>query len=207
MDSLTFVAKLAETLIWPAVVLIVVTLLRKELGALIAIVKKVKAGPIEAEFEREVNELKSVADAELPAMEQPTPATASANELEQLAQVNPRAAIIEAWRRLELATRRSLALVGVAMNSRDLASPLAHARNLAKSALMSQEELVLFNDLRNLRNMSVHAENFSPTLEAALSYIEIATRVQQTLRLKSESQDMRAASNDTARDKRSESVS
>jgi hypothetical protein len=207
VDFLTFISKLAEALAWPAVALIVVSLLRKEVSALFAIVKKVKAGPVEAEFEREINELKSVADAELPAVERQTLATPSQNELAQLAQINPRAAIIEAWRRLELAARRALARVGIAMNSRDFASPLAHARNLAKSALMSQEELVLFNDLRNLRNMSVHAENFSPTLEAALSYIEVASRVQQTLRLKSESQDMRTASNDLASDQKSELVS
>ncbi|OGB22614.1 MAG: hypothetical protein A3I66_10950 [Burkholderiales bacterium RIFCSPLOWO2_02_FULL_57_36] len=195
MDLLTFVSKLAEVLAWPAVVLIIVSLLRKELSALFAIVKKVKAGPVEAEFEREINELKSVADAELPAVEHQAPATPSQNELEQLAQINPRAAIIEAWRRLELAARRALSQAGIKMNSHDAASPLAHARNLAKSALLSQEELVLFNDLRNLRNMSVHAEKFSPTLEAALSYIEVASRVQQTLHLKSETLNMGTAGN------------
>jgi hypothetical protein len=191
MDWLTFVSKLMETLAWPAVVLVVVALLRKEVRALLAILKKVKAGPVEAEFEREINELKSAADAELPMVEQPAPATPSHNELEQLAQINPRAAIIESWRRLELEARKALARLGISMNWRDAASPLAHARNLAKSALLSQEELVLFNDLRNLRNMSVHAEKFSPTLESALSYIEVAFRVQQTLRLKSDSLDLR----------------
>jgi hypothetical protein len=207
VDSLTFVTRLAEAFAWPAVVLIVVSLLRKEVSALFAIVKKVKAGPVEAEFEREINELKSVADAELPDVERQAPATSSQNELEQLAQINPRAAIIEAWRRLELATRRSLAHLGITMTSRDVASPLAHARNLAKSALMSQEELVLFNDLRNLRNTSVHAENFSPTLEAALSYIEVASRVQQTLRLKSESKRGQTATSNTSNDRKPELVS
>lgn len=191
MDWLTFVSKLIETLAWPAVVLVVVALLRKEVRALLAILKKVKAGPVEAEFEREINELKSVADAELPVVEQPAPATSNQNELEQLAQINPRAAIIESWRRLELEARKALSRLGISMNWRDAASPLAHARNLAKSTLLSQEELVLFNDLRNLRNMSVHAEKFSPTLESALSYIEVAFRVQQTLRLKSDSLGLR----------------
>ncbi len=193
---MTFVSKLVETLAWPAVVLIVVSLLRKELGALFAILKKVKAGPVEAEFEREINELKSVADAELPAVEQQALVTSGQNELEQLAQVNPRAAIIESWRRLELAARKALSRLGITMSWRDAASPIAHARNLARNALLSQEELVLFNDLRNLRNMSVHAENFSPTLDAALSYIEVASRVQQTLRLKSDSRDARAVTDD-----------
>jgi hypothetical protein len=207
VDLLTFISKLAEALAWPVVVLILVSLLRKEVSSLFTIVKKVKAGPMEAEFEREINELKSVAEAELPDMERQAPAAPSQNELEQLAQINPRAAIIEAWRRLELAARRSLAQVGIRMTSQDIASPLAHARNLAKSALMSQEELVLFNDLRNLRNTSVHAEHFSPTLEAALTYIEVASRVQQTLRLKSETKRMRATSNNTSSDRKSELVS
>lgn len=207
MDLLTFVSKLAEALAWPIVVLVVVSLLRKEVSSLFTIVKKVKAGPMEAEFEREINELKSVADAELPDIERQAPVAPTQNELEQLAQINPRAAIIEAWRRLELAARRSLAQVGITMNAQDLASPLAHARNLAKSALMSQEELVLFNDLRNLRNTSVHAEHFSPTLEAALAYIEVASRVQQTLRLKSETKRMRNPAGNTLSDRKSELVS
>lgn len=207
MDLLTFISKLAEAFAWPAVVLVVVFLLRKEVSTLFAIIKKVKAGPVEAEFEREINELKSVADAELQDVERQTPATPSQNELEQLAQINPRAAIIEAWRRLELAARRSLARVGITMTSADVASPLAHARNLAKSALMSQEELVLFNDLRNLRNTSVHAENFSPTLEAALSYIEVAYRVQQTLCLKSERKRVQATTTTTPAERKSELIS
>ena len=54
MDTLTFIAKLVEFLAWPTAAVIVVVLLRDELRRLLSLVKKLKAGPVEAEFEREV---------------------------------------------------------------------------------------------------------------------------------------------------------
>jgi hypothetical protein len=54
MDWLSFIASVLASVAWPAAMLCVVLLLRKELVARLPFLRKLKAGPVEAEFEREV---------------------------------------------------------------------------------------------------------------------------------------------------------
>jgi hypothetical protein len=61
MDTLSFIAKLIEVLAWPGAIVTVVLLLRKELKQLVPLLRKVKAGPVEAEFEREIAQLERAA--------------------------------------------------------------------------------------------------------------------------------------------------
>jgi hypothetical protein len=181
VDWLTFAVKLAEALAWPLVVFCLVFLLRKELRGLLAILKKLKAGPVEAEFDRDVKELQSAAEAALPAPEERALPSPINKELLQLAQINPRAAIIEAWRGVEFASRQALSQAGISLSAKESISPLALSRALAKSGALSPEEIALYNDIRGLRNRAVHAEDFSPTLESTLGYIEIAARIRSVL--------------------------
>jgi hypothetical protein len=58
MDWLSFISTVASSVAWPVTALTIVLLMRKELVALLPFVRKLKAGPLEAEFEREVKELK-----------------------------------------------------------------------------------------------------------------------------------------------------
>jgi hypothetical protein len=64
MDCLTFAAKLIEFTAWPVAALVIALCLRKELQALIPLVKKFKAGPLEVELEhmkREIEATKTLA--------------------------------------------------------------------------------------------------------------------------------------------------
>jgi hypothetical protein len=98
MDTLTFIAKLVEFLAWPSAAVILVLLLRGEIKGLFRYVKKVKAGPMEAEFEREVKELKATAEAQPQLLPPPEGATPEKQMLIQIVQINPRSAVLEAWR-------------------------------------------------------------------------------------------------------------
>jgi hypothetical protein len=62
MDGLTFVAEMIKALAWPMAASIAVLVLRREIKGLLPLIKKLKAGPIEAEFDREVRELKEQAE-------------------------------------------------------------------------------------------------------------------------------------------------
>ena len=59
MDALTFLTKLLEFGAWPAAVIGIILVLRKELQALLPSIKKFKAGPVEVELERVVKELEA----------------------------------------------------------------------------------------------------------------------------------------------------
>jgi hypothetical protein len=59
LDNLTFVAKVIEFAAWPVAALVIALCLRKELQALIPLIKKFKAGPVEVELEQMKRELEA----------------------------------------------------------------------------------------------------------------------------------------------------
>ena len=63
MDWLTFVSGLIDSLAWPLVALILDLVFRKKLLELITTLKKLKAGPVEAEFEMETKQIRATATA------------------------------------------------------------------------------------------------------------------------------------------------
>jgi hypothetical protein len=130
VDALTFIAKLVEFLAWPVAAVILVLLLRGEIKGLFRYLKKLKAGPVEAEFEREVQELKATAEAQPQLLPPPEGATPEKQMLLQLVQINPRSAVLEAWRGVEEASVRVIQSKGFYVPEREAHSPLAVIRSL-----------------------------------------------------------------------------
>jgi len=174
MDTLTFVSKLIESLAWPLSVSLVAWLLRAELRELLRLVKKLKAGPVEAEFDREVRSIRVETETREPAIATTPAIRAQTDPLLELAARHPRAAILEAWRVVEVALLRLA-------NSRDLLppgldrTPSRHVIGLiTKEHLLAPEEIALYYDLRNLRNQAAHATDFDPSEASGLDYVELA---------------------------------
>lgn len=173
MDGLTFTVGVVKALAWPVAFVLIALVFRKQLVVLIATIKRGKFGPAEIEFERGVKSMEASA-ASLPSA--PTPDSAIKD-----AAFNPRAAVLEAWLRLEddvidLAIRRGLA------------NPTAHryARGafeaVEKSGLLRPDRLRLLDELRDLRNWAVHYPEFSPDSAAVVSYMQSAAALGQELR-------------------------
>ena len=177
MDTLTFIAKLIESLAWPVGAIILIVLLRREIGSLIPFIKKLKAGPVEAEFDRTVKELRTGAERELQIRPAELP-TSSQRKLLQLAQVNRRSAIIEAWQQVELAAERVVSSRGMHFSPSLIG---AQIRAFMKTNELSEEEKVLYYELRDLRNKTAHDPDFNPSEEAVINYIELASRLQLVL--------------------------
>jgi hypothetical protein len=208
MDILTFLARLIEALSWPLAIVVLVVVLRKEVRGLVATLSRIKAGPVEAEFGREVAKLQASTEGvdELPPPEQLTP---EKRMLLELAGINPRSAILEAWIGVEEALRQ-LAYSQGAVNPLPAygpgpaigsyggyASPPeppdygARAGSggygpsgslvFRKEDFLTQEELSLYRHLRALRNQVAHAGDLVPTPETALYYIELTSRLKRAL--------------------------
>lgn len=180
MDWRTFFTAVIESLAWPIAAVVLVMLLRDEIRQLLPFLKRLKAGPLEAEFERNVTELRAASDVQpLPAVAEPlTPQRAM---LLELVEVNPRSAILEAWRGVENEALRVIDRRGMYVRPKEANSPNAVIRTLAKENVLSSDEVALFHDLRALRNLAAHADDFSPTLDAALNFIDLAGRLQTAL--------------------------
>ena len=172
MDLLTFIAKLMEVLVWPVTAIILVTVLRREIGALAPLIRKLKAGPLEAEFEREVREMRTAVEANTQNTE--VAQTTWQVSAEKLAQVNPRSAILEAWRQTEMAAIRTLRKKQPELNDQQVRSTRDVLRLLGESGLSNQEEVALLNQMRFLRNQAGHVDSFQPTYEAAMNFVQLA---------------------------------
>ena len=181
MDWLTFTSKAIEALAWPVAAIALVVLLRKEISKLTPFIKKVKAGPLEAEFEREVKQLKEIKESNpeqtKPAQAKPAD-TASKNFLFQLAELHPRSAILESWVRVEAAARAVLADKSLPVAKPGYLPAARLAEPLAQQEVLNQGQVTLFHELRRLRNEVAHAQGFEPTQESARAYIDLASSLQ-----------------------------
>jgi hypothetical protein len=178
VDWLTFLAQVIGSLAWPVTIVIVVLLLKNQIASLFPVLKRLKAGPVEAEFERGIEEAKTEA-AGLPAPEAlPAPLDARRQQLIQIAYINPRTAILDAWQGVEFAVKKAAIQRIGGSPMPDVSSALRMIRELAKASLISQDDVALFHDLRGLRNQATHAADFNPTLASALNYIDLAVGLQ-----------------------------
>jgi hypothetical protein len=208
MDILTFLVRLIEALSWPLAIVVLVIALRKEVRGLVATLSRIKAGPVEAEFGREVAKLHASTEGvdELPPPEQLSPAK---QMLLELAEISPRSAILEAWIGVEEALRQlaysqgalnplpaygSAAAIGGYGGYGAPVEPVDYAARAGsggygpsvgpvfrKEDFLTQEELSLYRHLRGLRNQVAHAGDLTPTPEAALNFIELTSRLKRAL--------------------------
>jgi hypothetical protein len=180
MDTLTFLSNLIDSFAWPVFTIVIIIILRTEIRSLLPFIKKIKAGPVEAEFDREVRELRSETETELPGMDSYLPDIKQQN-LFQLAQINPRSAIIEAWQGIEFTASKVVEKLGLRQSSKETTLSSSAIRALVKSESLNKSEVALYYDLRSLRNQAVHDENFNPSQEAVLNYIQLSTYLQNRL--------------------------
>ena len=173
MDALTFIAELAKAGAWPLVTVVVVLIFRSELRKLLGRIRKGKVGSAEFEFEQEMQALAATVPN--------VPSAPPPSEKVERAIDNPRAAILEAWVRLEKAARH-LAFEHRLFEPSQGHNISAITRALAKSNLVSGEDLSLFNELRNARNYAVHEITFSPSPESVLNYTQLAAELEERLR-------------------------
>ncbi len=178
MDPLTFASKVIESLAWPVAAIVLVALLRKEIAKLAPFLKRLKAGPVEAEFEREVRALQESTPEPANMEKAPPKDTASKNFLFQLAELHPRSAILESWVRVEAAARALLESRAIAVSKPSYLPAARLAEPLAQQEFITQGQVTLFHELRRLRNEVAHAQGFEPTVESARAYIDLASFLQ-----------------------------
>lgn len=177
MDWLTFISKITEALAWPLATVVILIALRKHLARLIPLLKRVKAGPLEAEFERELRDLRKEAAEELPPVTEAVALDPLDERLQKLAEINPRSAILEAWQQVEAAARKRSIELGIQTIDPERRPRFDAYRELARAKILNLEGLSIYQDLRALRNQAAHVDEFNPTKAAALDYIALSKRL------------------------------
>jgi hypothetical protein len=102
-------------------------------------------------------------------------------ELVRLLNSSPRAAILEAWIRLEAAAMAAARQQDLAVSPGLLRSPHQLIEFLEESGVIDARQAAVFHDLRGLRNSAAHASTFTPSPQAAEEYLRLAAALEQSL--------------------------
>jgi|SRR5882672_12240005 len=182
MDWLTFITEIVKATAWPAVVLVVIVLLRKPLRGLLPYLTRFKYKDFEVTFGREAAEARAEAT-QLPSPEGLAPAALPpiSTEVARLISVSPRAAVIEAWREVDTAARLALIRREAMQPQLMTTSPSKIATLLASYHIFEPRQVALFHDLRTMRNEAAHAPEFALPEFAARDYAEAAARLVELL--------------------------
>ena len=187
MGWLAFVASLVHSLAWPAGVVVVVVVLRKHIGvALDRGIRRLKAGPVEVEFDQIQADVREELARSPDLAEAPVSVASQSlrEELSRLAEVSPPAAVMEASKRIEYR------LIEILDDPSEPSQRRLGIRGLARLAqergLISDETLAAIEGMSVLRNLAVHSR-YDIGVDRALDYLALADAVLHALRSKTPS--------------------
>ncbi|WP_225562860.1 hypothetical protein [Rhodanobacter sp. DHG33] len=201
---MTFVVGVLRAIAWPATLLLLVFALRRQIRDLIPLLRKLKVKEFELEFAHEIAQINvgaragTVAEASgaIPSTETSTTplkssfdgdvikvdeiglsADASDREkvVRRLAQISPRAAILEAWVEVEAAASTAAASFWLPGNHPEVFRTMNRlGEYLLQCKVIDAGQLVAFNKLRELRNKAAHAEELNLGVGDADKYVDLA---------------------------------
>lgn len=196
MDGLQFVSSIVASLAWPLVILVIVIVLRRSISRLLdGPIKSFRFGPAGVELEKwdraaadvrsEVthpasgDRTGSVRDSEAGPLAEPKPAFGLREELQSVAEAAPRAAVVEAFSRVEVQLR-SMVDQGIAKApSKTGGRALAH---LALSeGVINEDTFNAIDGLSVMRNLAAHGTD-DLDVSRALDFLDLADAVLYTMR-------------------------
>lgn len=169
MSILEFVASIISSLAWPMLVGFSVYILRAPAGKLIARISKFKYGELEAEFREVLDDIKPI-ESKVSERAQLEQRESVSIDLEELADVSPRAAVMEAWILVEKATVEFC-------EAHDLPSRISYQGlfRASKEKNLDIEHLqTAYQEMRLLRNKVAHASDFDIKPGTARDYVKAA---------------------------------
>ncbi|MBH2667783.1 DUF4145 domain-containing protein [Serratia marcescens] len=174
------VADLASALAWPLAFVWFVQKYGNDVKELILRLSKVKFGNAEAEFtlglkaaEELANEAPLIkASKDLP--EEGAEFSKRMSQLERIADVSPRAAIMESWLLIEEAAGKAGFIQGASIPR---INPLLFIEWLVREGKIDKSTAILVDRMRKLRNEASHMRDFELTKDEAERYLKIAVQI------------------------------
>jgi hypothetical protein len=153
-----------------------------ELKALVSRISHLKYKEVEAKFEKGLAE----AEAEVKKVELTTPPAlpqperlSQLDQLRRIAEVSPRAAIMEAWVLIETAATVGGFTSGTVMPR---VNPRLLTEQLVRVGKIPDESRVLMDKLRQLRNQAAHLPDFALSQDEAERYLKLAVKISEIIR-------------------------
>ncbi len=186
IDGQTLV-QLVSAIAWPFTVIIIAFMFRREIRKATNRISTLSYGDVKAEFEHDLNKLEREIK-ELPAKEssskierpeKDTEILDSYERLNRIAAISPRAAIMEAWRDIEVTTKQVTDAYEISTDSQ--IAGVKAIRELVHQHLLPESVVSVYEQMRRLRSQAAHAADFKITTDEAQRYIDTAYRFHNTL--------------------------
>ncbi|ASJ73519.1 hypothetical protein [Granulosicoccus antarcticus] len=181
MDWLEFFASTIDSLAWPGLLAVSLFLLKAPLLQILARISSLKFGGIEADFKEafgrspdNADDLSLIDGGSTPAAE---PEDDKLAALYSLAELSPRAAVLESWIAVESAARDYIESVGASKNT--LALGLDRLPDKARTPI--EGVILRYRELRHLRNEAAHANDFDFPSFYAKDFVEEAHRIARVI--------------------------
>ena len=181
MSWLEFIAKIIDSLAWPASILFVLFIIRGELPMIARSLKKLKFKDIELEFEKSAQEIVEKAKLSLPETSKNIQLSGQSQDelidrLISISELAPRSAILEAWLVVEAAAVDIVKKKGISTFTSH-PGPMRLRDYLVNGGLLNKDQQVVFEQLRKLRNDAVHVADAEFTRKAVDDYIASALQM------------------------------
>lgn len=180
MSGYELTAHLVASLAWPVAALLAVVILRRSITALLTgPLRRMKIGPVEAEFWDRIMER---AEEGMPPTKSAPPTPDVGEDLDPDAELVPQVAVLEAYGRLERELREVLARSGV----EPLPSGAVRLARLAeRKTLISSRSVRSIEGLGALRNLVAHGAAGEVTTARAREYLAMVDAILYTIRYES----------------------
>lgn len=180
------ISKLLASVAWPISAVLIAYFFRAELRQLLERLESFKYKDAEAKFIKQLDEAEQAAEPvrqKIPDEWEKATARAMFTQYEQLrriAEVSPRAAILEAWIDVEVAIYAAAEKAGLEVKGQS--NPYSLARNLVSLGKIPKDILPFFEKLRRLRNNAAHLPDFVLEESEANKYLDLALGLANTFR-------------------------
>jgi hypothetical protein len=185
MSWLEFISSMVASLAWPVFLTLILVVLKKPLLELISALKSLRFKDIEFDFGRRVEAIeKEAEEAELVLgghVHGTLAETAPDEEarLQRIAELSPRAAIVEAWIIIEEALQGAALRLGINVESHKDVNRILVA--LGKEPTVNQNLLSVIREMRSLRNDAAHVSDCALTVSEAQGLVSLAFQVAEAL--------------------------
>jgi len=183
MDWLSFIASVVRSLAWPLTALSIILVFRRQLIRLLHHRIRVKYKNLELEFGRQIAkarvEIEALAASPRLAKTMSQPPQRQVY-FETLAEVSPRAALLEAWLPFEITASRLGEQLHIVTPGHSVQLPRL-IESLAHEGLLTHDEVRGVARLRALRNEAVHAPSVDLSPKAVAEYAALLQDVTESL--------------------------
>jgi len=176
--------KLIEAVAWPLTVIAAAFMFRHELRRAAQRLSTLKYKDFSADFNANLTKIESdldqISSNQTDEKQLENDQTLSSYErLLRIADISPRAAIMEAWRDIEVTTKKVTEAYGIATIGR--IAGVKAIRQLVQRGILPSNIVSVYESLRRLRARAAHSADFAIDPEEAERYIDTAHQFYMTL--------------------------